>query len=487
MKLAEIAVSGAFTVTAEPILLGKPAVMTVKDAAGELVKGVEVFAAIEGVKDPISLGKTNTDEVLKVDAITDEVKKIALYAVKDGKYSFKVNTQTYPPLAGKTELKNVIATAVGDPYKSKGFTWMSSPLAEGKSAIIQYARKKDFDKKGEQELKLAAGASSDLVFSGEQDIKKNGIVRVNEVTLTKLQQGTTYVYRVGDGKNWTDLKEFTTLKRKQSFEFAVLGDTQSPSDLSLFDKILGDLNSKDMAFMIHVGDLIDDASKFKQWDDALNTLSRYDRIRSTNLVATLGNHEYMGDVNAQAARVIFNSTGNGPDLDKGGTYSVDYHNIHISVLGFTSDDKVLEQQLQWLKQDVKQSDKPWKILVTHKPPYFTNPFGGNEIMKEKLVPVVDELGIDIVFSGHDHSYGRTKKLKNGMDDPNGTVYIVSGTTGLKHYDAVADEKFEYVNMDNIAVSLRAKVDKDRITIKTVTSDGEVIDEFTVVNEDYKEK
>ncbi|WP_066319944.1 phosphodiester glycosidase family protein [Bacillus sp. FJAT-29814] len=484
MKPAEIAVSGAFTVTAEPILLGKPAMIAVKDASGEMAKYVEVFAAIEGVKDPVSLGKTNGDGVLKVDAITDEVKKIALYAVKDGKYSFKVNTQTYPPFAGKTELKNVIATAVGDPYKSKGFSWMSSPLADGKSAVIQYARKKDYDKDGEKALKTETGSSSDQVFSGEQDIKKNGIVRVNEVTLTKLQQGTTYVYRVGDGKNWTDLQEFNTLKRKQSFEFAVLGDTQSPSDLSLLDKILGDLNNNDLAFMIHVGDLIDDASKFKQWDDALSTLSTYDRIRSTDLVATLGNHEYMGDANAQAAKAIFNSPGNGPDLDKGGTYSVDYNNIHISVLGFTSDNKVFEQQLEWLKQDVKQSDKPWKILVTHKPPYFTNPFGGNEIMKEKLVPVVDELGIDIVFSGHDHSYGRTKKLKNGVDDPNGTVYIVSGTTGLKHYDAVADEKFEYVNMDNIAVSLRAKVDKDQITIKTVTSEGEVIDEFTVVNEDY---
>ena len=90
---------------------------------------------------------------------------------------------------------------------------------------------------------------------------------------------------------------------------------------------------------------------------------------------------------------IFNSPENGPDMDKGGTYSVEYNNIHISVLGFTSDSKVLEQQLEWLKQDVKKSNKTWNILVTHKPPYYTNPFGGNAIMKEKLPPVVDELGI----------------------------------------------------------------------------------------------
>ena len=150
----------------------------------------------------------------------------------------------------------------------------------------------------------------------------------------------------------------------------------------------------------------------------------------------------MGDANGQLAKAIFNSPENGPEADKGGTYSVDYNNMHISVLGYTDDTQILNKQLEWLKQDVKNSDKPWKILVTHKPPYYTNPFGGNELMKQKLPPVVDELGIDIVFSGHDHSYGRTKKLKDGKEDPNGTVYVVAGTTGKKHYDAVADEKFD---------------------------------------------
>ena len=143
---------------------------------------------------------------------------------------------------------------------------------------------------------------------GEQDIAKNGIVRVNEVTLTKLQQGTTYVYRVGDGENWSEIQEFSTLKRKQTFEFAVLGDTQSPADLSLFNQILSDLNKKDLAFMIHVGDLIDESAKFKQWDDTLGIMSEYNKIRSTDLVAALGNHEYMGDADGHLAKSIFQLT-----------------------------------------------------------------------------------------------------------------------------------------------------------------------------------
>lgn len=481
MEPASVEVKGAFDIAAEPILIGKPAVITVKN--NQFISGAEVFAIIDGGKQPVLLGKTDEKGSLRVDSITTEVKKIALYAVKDGKYSFKLNTQSYPSLAAAKEIKNVISTPTGDPYKGKGFTWMSSPLAKDKT-VIQFARKQDYQKNGERSLETVTGSSSNQVFSGEQEITKNGIVRVNEVTLTKLQQGTTYVYRVGDGENWSELQEFNTLKRKQTFEFAVLGDTQSPADLSLFNQILGDINKKDLAFMIHVGDLIDESAKFKQWDDTLGIMSDYSKIRSTDLVAALGNHEYMGDADGHLAKSIFNSPENGPEVDKGGTYSVDYNNLHISVLGFTSDAETLNQQLEWLKEDVKNSDKPWKILVTHKPPYYTNPFGGNELMKEKLPPVVDELGIDIVFSGHDHSYGRTKKLKDGKEDPNGTVYVVAGTTGKKHYDAVADEKFDFVNMEDIAVSMQAKVDKDQITFTTITADGEIIDEFTVINEDY---
>ena len=116
-------------------------------------------------------------------------KKVALYVVKDGKYSFKVNTQTYPALTNETEMKNVISTATSDPYKTKSFTWMSSPLAKEKAPVVQYAKKADYDKKGESSLQTATGTFTDQVFSGEQDPKKNGIVRVNEVDINRVATG----------------------------------------------------------------------------------------------------------------------------------------------------------------------------------------------------------------------------------------------------------------------------------------------------------
>lgn len=482
-----VPVKAAYELKAEPILIGKPTHFSVKDTNNQPVSQAKVYALIEGSAKPQLLGMTDDAGSLIVNSVTDEVKRISLYTVKEGRYSFTENTQSYPALAVTEEIKNLHTAPSSNPVTSKKFTWMSSPLGDEKLSFVQFAQKAEYDRKGEAAFSKKAGMYKDNVFSGELDPKKNGIIRVNTVELKGLKPATEYVYRTGNGVYWSELHTFKTQRPKKMFEFAVLGDTQSPSDLSHLDKLLADLNQKDLSFMIHVGDLIDESSKFKQWEDTLRVFEKYKNVGSTDSITALGNHEYMGDNEAELAKSILGNPQNGPEADKGGTYSVDYNNMHISVLGFTSEREVLEKQLQWLREDMKNSDKPWKILVTHKPPYYTNPFGGNEVMKELIPPVADELGIDMVFSGHDHSYGRTKKLKAGNENENGTVYVVAGTTGNKHYDAVADEKFEYVNMENIAISLQAKVEAEKMTISAVTSDGEKIDEFTVINKDYETK
>jgi hypothetical protein len=212
MLPANVDVKGAFNVTAEPILIGKPAVITVKNSNNEFISDAEVYANIDGSTNPILLGKTDSNGTLRVDSITNEVKRVALYAVKDGKYSFPMNTQTYPSLLGLTEIKNIISTPTSNPQEMS-FTWESSPLAKD-NTVIQFARQKDYDKKGERAFRTVNGSSSNQVFSSDPDITKNGIVRVNHVTLTDLKHDTTYVYRVGDGENWSSPQEFTTLDKK---------------------------------------------------------------------------------------------------------------------------------------------------------------------------------------------------------------------------------------------------------------------------------
>ena len=72
MEPASVEVKGAFDIVAEPILIGKPSVITIKNS--ELISGAEVFI-IDGSKQPVLLGKTDEKGSLRVDSITTEVKK----------------------------------------------------------------------------------------------------------------------------------------------------------------------------------------------------------------------------------------------------------------------------------------------------------------------------------------------------------------------------------------------------------------------------
>ena len=59
MAPASVRVKGAFDIIAEPILIGKPVVMTVKNTNNELIADAEIFAIINGSTVPVLLGKTD--------------------------------------------------------------------------------------------------------------------------------------------------------------------------------------------------------------------------------------------------------------------------------------------------------------------------------------------------------------------------------------------------------------------------------------------
>ncbi|WP_179208050.1 metallophosphoesterase [Clostridium diolis] len=74
------------------------------------------------------------------------------------------------------------------------------------------------------------------------------------------------------------------------------------------------------------------------------------------------------------------------------------------------DDPEFRTQLDWVRNQVAKSDKKWKFVSFHNEPYSV---GDNAILwegnrmkfyRKYLIPVFDELGIDVVFVAHDHMY-----------------------------------------------------------------------------------
>ncbi|MEW9124481.1 MAG: phosphodiester glycosidase family protein, partial [Thermotaleaceae bacterium] len=472
-----VAIVSPYTVEILDAMVGREGVVLVKDRSGNPVEGATVKVVSNG--GTVDLGVTDDKGIVKGSAMTDVVKKVSVYAEKDGLISFTINTQSLKPLKDKIP-SNILATGVEQASTSKNITWMSNPLTSESAAIMQIALKEDYDAYGESAFRDIEGDFKEGSFIGDSDINNNGIVRFSHAVASGLTTGADYCFRVGDGINWSEVKTFKTTAEGADTKFFILGDTQTANTTNL-RAILSALenSSTDYNFALHVGDIIDDAARFNQLDAVSQALGGYEGAFDTDLVVVLGNHEYMGDEEGYIARTYYNTPLNGPEENIGACYSVEYGDVYIGVIGWTTSRELLEKELNWLKKDIAKTDKRWKVLLTHQPVYYSNPEGGNGLFKEMLPPVMDELGIHFVISGHDHAYGRTAQLRGGEKKAGGTTYIIAGSTGEKYYGAVNDGSFEVFNDEQKPIYITVEATKESVSFHALRPDGTVVDTFTV--------
>ncbi len=158
-----------------------------------------------------------------------------------------------------------------------------------------------------------------------------------------------------------------------------------------------------------------------------------------------------------------------------------------------------------------QIKSPGVIVALHTPPYTD---GGHDSdddydsggrmkkIRESLIPIFDEYGVDLVLSGHSHDYERSKLIVNhigkGKDfnssnivkdakssytkpmkrTPNsGTIYQVCGSSSkldkakLKH--PAMPYSFEMMG------SLMLEVTPTTLTSRFIAIDGKIMDKFTI--------
>lgn len=281
----------------------------------------------------------------------------------------------------------------------------------------------------------------------------------HSVSLTGLEPGKKYAYRVGDAARgwWSDTGVIETADGSDSFTFFHMTDEQSQNDrqyrtwantvsaaFELFPQ------SK---FILSSGDQTDNPANIRQWkwlfDSAAGDLT------NTAFMPTAGNHEDEGF--ALDENFLLPAA---PDQDRetGVYYSFDYNNAHFMVLN-TNDagpgGALGDAQLEWLKNDAAQSDAQWKIVSLHKAMYSNGShYDDSDVkaLRKQLGSLMPDLGIDLVLQGHDHVYLRTDAMdgnkivkssqKNisfdGRDyvakvEPAGSIYVISACAGVKNY------------------------------------------------------
>ena len=464
----KLEVIAPLTVKADQMVVGFDGKIYVTDTEGNPVSDATIY------KDGSEIGKTNTEGYLQTDVLCKTVGKSTIYATKGDDISYSLTVQTTSAAGNEDGLPEyVISNATTGSATSKNITWMSNPKSSDAKAIMQIATKTDYDKNGEKAFKNIEGTSKIQSFLGSSNDELNKSVRVNKVLATGLTKNTQYAYRVGDGKQWSEVKTFKTNRNGTNTNFFVIGDTQV-SNKENVDKIAANL-AKDgnYSFGIQTGDSVDNASIYSHWTDVLQLFGD-NYISGVDMVHVLGNHEYMGDLDGDAAQNIYN-------LPNSRRYSVEYGNVYVATINYTINRAELKADLEWLKQDAKASKCKWKVLTMHQPAYYTNTAGSNEMINELVPGAAEEAGIDFVFSGHDHSYARTEPLKEGkVNENDGIVYYICGSTGEKSYSVTNNPDFHFAvaSQEFNGVYLTVSTTDDKFTVTTRDIDGSIIDSYT---------
>lgn len=461
-------VGAAISVSCGPVLTGQSAVLTVTDLEGKPVANAKIFK-----EDNTQLGTTGEDGTLTSNAF-DAAGVITVYAQDtDGRLSMRYKVYTYDPVT-LTET-TFLFNATEDGSATKNITWLSDPTVTER----QFLR---WRVQGTENWTASTPATTELrtfVTGGYQ------AANVNSVTLGGLVAGTTYEYQAAAGDKWPDTVEsFTAGAPGASQKFFVLGDIQA-EDTTNITRIFEKLRAGGYDFGIQTGDAVDKPTQFTELNGVVGLLNA-EQLGSADVIHVLGNHEFEGDGNADIAGSVFAL----PAHSMGSCWSTTYGDVYVAVINYSGNAGDMKTAAEWLVQDAKASDATWKILTVHQPAYYTNAKGGNAPMTAYIPAAAEAAGIDVVFSGHDHSFARTNPLKAGeIDAEDGVYYYICGSSGEKSYSINSQNVFDYskvfakatTEFNAVYLSVEATQSKMTINVYDVLADGseQLLDSLTL--------
>ena len=321
-----------------------------------------------------------------------------------------------------------------------------------------------YSKDGE-ETGLVYGTSSDLSDGQNaqvtQTASQDGYLS-NKVTLNNLQPGVTYYYQV-TGK---EIESFTTDDDTSDFSFIFVGDPQIGSSNSAKDDSPEDMQTPEFLtaqseavrndsfnwnytlnrafaktgnsanFILSAGDQIQ--TNYEDAEDTRISEIEYagylspDVMKSVPVATTVGNHD-ADNPNYTYHFNIANMSDLGDNGYVGGDYYFTYGDALFMILN-TQDTNVSEHK-QFIEETVAANqDCKWRIVTLHQDIYGSAEHSNEpEItnLRYSLVPIFEENDVDIVLTGHDHAYSRTKMLQGGQS-----------TTGFEYTDDEFDEQLD---------------------------------------------
>ena len=330
-------------------------------------------------------------------------------------------------------------------------------------------------------------------------------VMVHQYTaeIDKLMPGAKYSYRITANDGATGWQDLCTPATDASYKMLIFPDSQS-SDYADWQQMahLAWARNTDAALFACLGDLVDNGEDRFQWTEFFKGIDEMAHV--IPMVPVMGNHETYDrqwQTRLPAAYLdYFQVPSNGSKEFERYYYSFDYGDVHYVVLctqqkeidGFKSG--LVEEQLAWIRRDLKAHRKKWNIVLMHKDVLQYRIQGRperREGIDEEIgrvwMPVFDELRIDVVFTAHLHTYRNRGHIYGftKTSERKGPLYILTGVAGNVRYPNLwIDHAFDEVTLPQPETDnyLTMEVAADQIEIACFLPDGTEMDRVTVTKQ-----
>lgn len=296
----------------------------------------------------------------------------------------------------------------------------------------------------------------------------------HEVVLGGLVPGTRYYYSVGNstgvfaqGNDFYFETHPVTGTAAQA-RIWVLGDSgtadaNAQAVRNAFKTFNGDNAHVDLLLML--GDNAYQNGTDSEYQSAVFDMYP-ETLRNTALWSTLGNHDgYSAQSSSQSGPYYdihtFPRAGEAGGTPSGteAYYSFDYGHIHFVCLdSYDSDRSSNGAMATWLQNDLASTTQEWLIAFWHHPPYSKGSHDSDSEtalveMRERFLPILEDYGVDLVLSGHSHSYERSMLINGhyGHSSSFDSSMVVDGGTG----DPSGDGAYAKVPADPVGGSVYA--------------------------------
>jgi len=358
----------------------------------------------------------------------------------------------------------------------------------------------------------------------------------HEMEITGLNASTVYYYEIANSAavlvpEAVDVyfKTAPVTGSTDPYTFWILGDpgTANNNQRAVRDAYYNYIGSNITDGILFLGDNAYNSGTDAEYQLAMFENMYEEKLKNSVAWSTLGNHDgYSADSDTETGPYYdiftFPRAGESGGLASGteAYYSFDYGNIHFIVLdSYETDRSVGGTMYNWAQSDIQNTTQTWIVALWHHPPYTKGSHDSdteNNLvqMRQNFLPMLETNGIDLVLSGHSHSYERSYFINNhygnsgtfnltdntvgatgdgdgktdgdgvyskDYSDTEGAVYITAGSSG-KISGGSLDHPAMYKSVSQLG-SCVLEVDTDTLHLKFIRENGTIDDYFTIQKND----